>query len=77
MTRKNFLFSNTKSGAKASSIYFSLIQSAIMNGLDPHKYLVYVLDRLSSEGLRDDVVEEILPYSKSLPKDLYSKNHSY
>lgn len=76
MARKNFLFSNTKLGAKASSIYFSLIQSAIMNELDPYKYLVYVLDRLSNEGLREEVLNEILPYSKSLPTDLYAKNHS-
>ena len=74
--RKNFLFSNTKLGAKASSIYFSLIQSAILNELDPYKYLVYVLDRLSNEGLRDEVLNEILPYSKSLPSVLYAKNHS-
>ena len=38
IARKNFLFSNTKNGAKASTIYFSLIESAKMNKLNPYKY---------------------------------------
>ena len=74
MARKNFLFSNTKRGAGSSSIYFSLIESAIMNNLDPYKYLVHVLERLSKEGLKDSVIEEVLPYSQSLPKNLYTKS---
>jgi gamma-glutamylcyclotransferase (GGCT)/AIG2-like uncharacterized protein YtfP len=37
--RKNFLFSNTIHGAKITMVYLSLIQSAILNGLDPNLYL--------------------------------------
>lgn len=33
--RKNFLFANTPGGAQGSAIIFSLIQTAIENGLDP------------------------------------------
>ena len=43
MSRKNFLFANTPSGAKASAIYFSLIETAKENGLDPYRYLTWVL----------------------------------
>ncbi|MGN0350116.1 MAG: IS66 family transposase [Roseburia sp.] len=71
--RKNWLFSKTKRGAQSSSIYYSLIETAIMNQLDPYKYLVYVLERLSRDGLKDKVIEEVLPYSKTLPKELYTK----
>ena len=42
MSRKNFLFANTPSGAQSSAVVFSLIQTAIENGLDPYRYLVYV-----------------------------------
>ncbi len=42
MSRKNFLFANTPSGAQSSAVVFSLIQSSIENGLDPYRYLVYV-----------------------------------
>ena len=41
--RKNFLFANTPKGAKGSAIMFSLIQTAIENGLDPYKYLTWLL----------------------------------
>ena len=43
MSQKNFLFANTPSGAKASTIYFSLIETAKENGLDPYRYLTKVL----------------------------------
>ena len=73
IARKNFLFSNTKNGAKASTIYFSLIESAKMNKLNPYKYLEYVLDTLSTKGLSNEIINSVLPYSKQLPKNLYVK----
>jgi hypothetical protein len=41
-----------------------------MNNLNPEKYLTYLLEQLSSYGLRDDVIERCLPYSKELPETL-------
>ena len=41
--RKNFLFANTPNGARGSAIMFSLIQTAIENGLDSYKYLTWLL----------------------------------
>ena len=41
--RKNFLFANTPSGARSSAILFSMIQTAKENGLDPYRYLTWVL----------------------------------
>lgn len=77
IARKNYLFADTRHGATISAIYFSLLISARMNGLNPEKYLTYLLDQLSTYGLRDDVIERCLPYSKSLPEELkISKNHS-
>ena len=43
ISRKNFLFANTPSGAQSSAILFSLIETAKENGLDPYRYLVRVL----------------------------------
>lgn len=70
---KNFLFSNTKNGAKASTIYFSLIEFAKINKLNPYKYLEYVLDILRTKGLSNEIKNSVLPYSKQLPKNLYVK----
>lgn len=73
ISRKNFMFADTKNGARVSSYYFSLIISAKMNGLNPEKYLEYILDELSTQGMRDEVIESILPYSKNIPDHLKIK----
>ena len=41
--RKNFLFANTPKNAAGGAVMFSLIQTAIENGLDPYGYLTLLL----------------------------------
>jgi transposase len=43
--RKNWMFVGSQRGADAASLFYSLIQTCIMNEIDPRKYFVYVLDR--------------------------------
>ena len=43
MGRKNWLFANTPAGAQASAVIYSLIETAKETGLDPYKYLLWVL----------------------------------
>ena len=65
MSRKNFLFANTPSGAKASAIYFSLIETAKENGLDPYRYLTWVLRTAPTLDMTDcDQVERLLPMNE-------------
>jgi len=40
--RKNFLFSNTPGGARASAVMYSIVETAKENGLNPYAYLTYV-----------------------------------
>lgn len=70
--RKNWLFTNTKSGAEMSSIYYSLVESAKLNNLDIHKYLEYILTRIQEEGKAVNY-HKLLPYSADLPEDLKIK----
>ena len=61
--RKNFLFANTPKGATGSAIMFSLIQTAIENGLDPYKYLAWLLKQAKDADLMDaEVVQSLLPW---------------
>jgi len=46
MGRKNFLFSGSPRGARASCNLFSIIETAKQNGMNPYGYLYYVLSRL-------------------------------
>ena len=62
--RKNFLFANTPKGADGSAIMFSLIQTAIENGLDPYKYLTWLLRKAKDADLSDNqVVNSLLPWN--------------
>ncbi|ADU26192.1 IS66 family transposase [Ethanoligenens harbinense] len=58
MGRKNWLFSNTPNGAKASAIYYSLIVSARENGLVPFEYLT----KIFTEAPNGADVENLMPW---------------
>ena len=45
MGRKNFLFCNTPGSAQSSAVLYSLIETAKETGLDPYRYLQWVLER--------------------------------
>lgn len=62
--RKNFLFANTPKGATGSAVIFSLIQTAIENGLDPYRYLTWLLKTANTVDLEDAAsVERLLPWN--------------
>ena len=64
--RKNFLFANTPKGATGSAVMFSLIQTAIENGLDPYKYLTWLLKNANNADLKNpDMPEKLLPWNAS------------
>lgn len=44
MGRKNWLFANTPAGARSSSVIYSLIETAKENGLNPYRYLHWILE---------------------------------
>ena len=60
--RKNFLFANTPGGAQGSAIMFSLIETAKENGLDPYKYLLYILQTAPQIDMEKDV-QKLLPWN--------------
>ena len=60
--RKNWLFADTPRGARASAIYYSLIESAKLHGLDPFKYFVQILQKLPAAETVEDL-EQLLPWA--------------
>ena len=62
--RKNFLFANTQKGASGSAVIFSMIQTAIENGLDPYKYLTWLLKTAKDAYLTDEeTIQTLLPWN--------------
>ena len=64
ISRKNFLFANTPKGATGSAVMFSLIQTAIENGLEPYKYLTWLMKTAKDADLEDAAtVQALLPWN--------------
>jgi len=72
--RKNWLFNNTPNGARASAIYYSLIVSARENGLNPFKYLTWILTNAPNLGRAGYIsaFEDFLPGSAAIPEKIFT-----
>jgi transposase len=60
--RKNWLFAGSPDGAKASATFFTLIETAKANGLEPYAYLRHVFEKLPLAQTKQDL-EDLLPYN--------------
>ena len=63
--RKNWMFSDSQSGAKASAMYYSIIETAKANGLEPYVYLRALFTQLPSCKTIEDY-ELLLPWNIKL-----------
>jgi transposase len=63
--RKNWLFAGSPDGARASATFFTLIETAKANGLEPYAYLRYIFKNLplatSEQDLQDLLPQHIDP----------------
>jgi transposase len=60
--RRNWLFSDTPRGARASATCFSLVETAKANGLEPYAYLNHVLASIGSADTLEKL-EALLPWN--------------
>lgn len=67
--RKNFLFAFTEGGAAASSVLYSIVETAKANGLNSYEYMKYVMEVLSQIDTPEDTdFDRLLPWSEDLPE---------
>lgn len=64
MGRKNFLFAGSSEGADAMCFYYSLIETAKLNGLNPYAYLKWIFDKASMLE-ENESLEALAPWSCS------------
>jgi len=65
MGRKNWLFCNSQHGARASSVIYSIIETAKANGLKPFDYLNFLFETLPNTT--SSHLDRLLPWSAYLP----------
>ena len=63
--RKNWMFSDSQKGAKASAMLYSMIETAKANNIEPYQYLRSVFTKLpQAESV--EAIEELLPWNIDL-----------
>ena len=67
--RKNWLFSDAPRGAHASAAICSITATARANGLNPRKYIEWLLEEMPNAGeLTDEAADSFLPWSSKVPE---------
>lgn len=79
--RKNWVTINTIRGAQASAIIYSITETARANNLNVYYYIKHLLTHLpqlvdKNGNIEQSLLEPLMPWSKTLPADCYSKRRS-
>jgi hypothetical protein len=65
------LFSKSSNGATASSIIYSIVETAKANNLNVFKYLTYLFEKLPNIDLEDfNQLDALLPWKKTIPNEI-------
>jgi transposase len=67
ITRKNFMFVGSDRGGDRAAIFYTLIESAKLNGLDPEAYIAAVIDRMAKRH-NSRALGALLPWNLKLPE---------
>ena len=62
MGRQNYLFSKSDSGAVDNAIFYSLIESCEIAGVNPLQWLTHVLQSLHDDTTAEQITQ-MLPYN--------------
>ena len=68
--RKNWLFCDTPSGAVASELIYSIIETARANGVNSYHYLHYLLDICPNDQMSDEDLERISPWNEAVKQEI-------
>ena len=62
ITRKNFMFVGSDRGGDRAALFYTLIETAKLNGLDPEAYIAAVIDRMA-KGHNSKALDALLPWN--------------
>jgi transposase len=63
--RKNYLFMGSDAGGERAAAFYSLVETAKLNGLDPEDYLRQVFERIAEHPISR--IDELLPWNIGRP----------
>lgn len=71
--RKNWLFCFTEAGAEITCKLYSLIMTALQNGIDPRKYLSLLITKFGINEMTKDEAKDYLPWSNAIKQECLIK----
>lgn len=74
---KNWLFSDTPNGAEASSLVYTMVETAKANGVNPYRYLEYLLEKYPSDRMSDEKLEELSPWNADVKAAIREKTEAF
>lgn len=74
--RRNWLFCDTTDGADASMVLYSLLETARSNGLNPQRYLEYLLEVRPNADMSDEELESHAPWSRQVQESCVNKSEA-
>ena len=66
--RKNWLFAGSDAGGERAAVFYTLIRSAKLNGVEPEAYLREVLTRIGEHPI--NAIDALLPWNLFPPATL-------
>ena len=63
--RKNWLFAGSDAGGERAALFYKLIRTARLNGIEPEAYLRDVLTRIGDHPINR--LDELLPWNIATP----------
>lgn len=70
MGRKNWLFSDTPNGAEASSLVYTMVETAKANGVNPYHYLAFLLENFPSAQMNEEELDCLSPWNEDVRYEL-------
>ena len=66
--RKNWLFSDSpeEAGAKANTLYLTMVEMANVYNLNLYEHLKYVFEQRPSKEMSDDQLEKLAPWNEQV-----------
>lgn len=74
--RRNWLFCDTTDGADASMILYSLLETARANGLNPQRYLEYLLEVRPNADMSDEELKNFAPWNEQVQERCVNKSEA-
>lgn len=66
-TPKNWLFAGSDAGGERAALFYTLIRTATLNGVEPEAYLSHVIARIGAHSVNR--LHELLPWNFASPGD--------